>query len=172
MDLPATGDFKGDVALRDVIEEDVDIFFEQQLDPAANHMAAFTAKDPADRTAFNKHWTMILGNGAIAKKTILFDRQVAGHIAGFEQFGKRSVSYWIGREYWGKGIATRALMLFLDLEGTRPLYARAAKDNAASIRVLEKCGFRMFGEDKGYSNARGEEVEEYIFRLDAAERQK
>ena len=138
-------DMTREVVLRDVREDDLEIFFEQQLDPAANHMAAFTSRDPADRDAFGKHWTMILSEEAIAKKSILFDGQVAGHVLGFEHFGKESVSYWIGKEYWGKGIATQALSLFLDRQKTRPLYARAAKDNVASIRVLEKCGFKQEG---------------------------
>ena len=141
------------VLLRDIVEGDLATFFEQQLDPAANHRAAFTAEDPADWVAFDRHWSRILSDETIAKRTILFDGKVAGHIAGFEQFGLRSVSYWIGREYWGKGIATTALALFLELESTRPLYARAAKDNVASIRVLEKCGFEISGEDKGFANA-------------------
>jgi RimJ/RimL family protein N-acetyltransferase len=164
----ATSDLTEGVVLRDVIEEDLAVFFEQQLDPAANHMAAFTAKDPADRAAFAKHWSKILSEKAITKKTILFEGQVTGHVLGFEHFGKQSVSYWIGREYWGKGIATRALSEFLGQQKTRPLYARAAKDNVASIRVLEKCGFTIADEDKGYSNARGKEVEEFILKLAAA----
>jgi RimJ/RimL family protein N-acetyltransferase len=68
-------------------------------------------------------------------------------------------------------IATKALSEFLRLLKTRPLYARVAKDNIASIRVLEKCGFTISGEDKGFSNARGEEVEEYILELTASERE-
>lgn len=161
----------GDVVLRDVIEADVLIFFEQQLDPAANQMAAFTAKDPADREAFATRWTRILGNDGIIKKTILCDGQVAGHVVIFEQFGNPAVSYWLGKGCWGRGIATRALSQFLGHVPTRPLYARAAKDNLASIRVLEKCGFRKAGEDRGFSNARGVEVEEFILKLLAGERE-
>ncbi len=86
-----------DVLLRDVTEGDLPIFFEQQLDPAANTMAAFTAKNPADRNAFMAHWTKILGDDTITKKTILFDGQVAGHVLSFEQFGTPAVSYWIGK---------------------------------------------------------------------------
>ncbi len=153
------------VLLRDVTEGDLPTFFEHQLDSAANHMAAFTAKDPADRDAFTAHWTKILGDDSIAKKTILFGAHVAGHIASFQRFGKPEVTYWIGKSYWGKGVATRALREFLGHLKTRPLYARAAKDNTASIRVLEKCGFTICGDDKGFSNARGEAVEEFILRL-------
>jgi RimJ/RimL family protein N-acetyltransferase len=160
----------GDVLLRDVTVRDLPAFFEQQLDPDANHMAAFTAKDPADRDAFTAHWTKILGDETITKKTILFDGHVAGHVLSFEEGGELEVSYWIGKRYWGKGLATEALSRFLDHVKTRPLYARAAKDNIASIRVLEKCGFEIAGEDKGFSNARGEEVEEFILRLAANER--
>lgn len=166
----AAGPLTCDVLLRDVTEGDLPVFFEQQLDPEANRMAAFTAEDPADREAFTAHWTMILGDETITKKTILFDGHVAGHVLSFEQFGKPEVSYWIGKRYWGKGLATRALSRFLGHVKTRPLYARAAKDNIASIRVLERCGFEISGEDRGFSNARGEEVEEFILRLGANER--
>ena len=139
------------VSLRDVMEEDLPTFFAYQRDPGANHMAAFTARDPEDRVAFAAHWTKILDDESITTKTILFDGRVAGHVLSFEQFGEREVSYWIGRDYWGKGIATRALSEFLGHVTERPLHARAARDNAASIRVLEKCGFVISGEDKGFS---------------------
>ena len=155
------------IFLRDVLMSDLPIFFEYQLDPVANHMAAFTAKDPADRDAFMAHWTRILGDETGTIQTILFNGQVVGSVLSYvDEDGHIEVSYWIGRLYWGKGIATRALIAFLDHQNVRPLYARAAKDNSGSLRVLEKCGFQRIGEDKGFSNARGEVVEEYILRLD------
>jgi RimJ/RimL family protein N-acetyltransferase len=55
--------------------------------------------------------------------------------------------------------------MFLELFEARPIGARVAKDNVASIRVLEKCGFEVAGENKGFANARGEETEEFIFKL-------
>ena len=95
-------------------------------------------------------------------------RDVAGSVLNYEdeEFGKPEVSYWIGKPYWGKGVATRALSAFLLHVTVRPLYARAVKDNIAPLRVLEKCGFTRIGEGKGFSDARGEEVEEIILRLD------
>jgi RimJ/RimL family protein N-acetyltransferase len=90
---------------------------------------------------------------------------VAGYVLVHSWFGKPEVSYWIGREFWGRGIATQALAVFLAEAKARPLYARAAKDNIASICVLEKNGFKVFGEDKGFSNARRQDVEEFIFIL-------
>jgi len=156
-----------DMLLRDVMRSDLPIFFDQQLDPDANHMAAFTAKDPSDRDAFLAHWSRILGDGTITIQTILFDGQVAGSVLSYEDEDKGpEVSYWIGKPYWGKGVATRALSAFLKHIEVRPLYARAAKDNLASLRVLEKCGFARIGEDKGFANARSEEIEEFILRLD------
>ncbi len=157
----------GIVHLRDVIESDLPTFFEQQLDPDANYMAAFTSpRDPLDREAFMAHWEKILADRMNINKTILFEGRVAGNIVSFMMSGEREIGYWIGKEFWGKGIATQSLVDFLDLLEERPLYAHAAKDNAASLRVLEKCGFRRSGEGKEYSNARGEEVEEIILRLD------
>jgi RimJ/RimL family protein N-acetyltransferase len=159
----------GDELLRDVTEGDLPIFFEQQQDPAANRMAAFTAKDPADRMAFADKWAKILGDESITKRTILFGGQVAGNIGAFVApwSGRLEVTYWIGREFWGKGIATRALAVFLRAVKARPLYARAAKDNIGSLRVLEKCGFTITGYERGFANARGEEVEEVVLELTA-----
>lgn len=160
-----TAEYKARIVLRDMTEDDLPTFYEHQLDPDANYMAAFTSKDPQDRDAFKAHWTKIMADDSIIIKTILFDGQVAGHILSHGWFGEPEVSYWIGKEFWGKGIATVALFIFLDHYKTRPLYARAAKDNAASLRLLEKCGFTVTGEDEGFSNARGEQVEEYILKL-------
>ncbi|WP_409271667.1 GNAT family N-acetyltransferase [Neobacillus sp. SCS-31] len=157
---------KSEVKLRDITAEDLPIFFEQQLDPMANYMAAFTPKDPTDKKAFFDHWRKIIADQTITIKTILSNGFVTGHVSNFELFGVPVVSYWIGKEYWGQGIATRALSEFLKHIKIRPLYARAAKDNLASIRVLEKCGFKIISEDKGFSNARGKEVEEFILRLE------
>lgn len=153
------------IKLQDVGQSDLATFFAQQLDPEANYMAAFTAKDPADRAAFDAHWAKIRADETITIKTILFDGAVAGHIGSHGWFGEPEVSYWLGREYWGQGIATQALRFFLTQQKTRPLYGRAAKDNIASIRVLKKCGFTIESEDKGFANARGQEIEEYIFCL-------
>ena len=107
----------------------------------------------------------ILADETIIIQTILFDGQVAGHILSHVWFGEPEVSYWLGKEFWGKGIAAMALLEFLKQVTIRPLYARVAKDNIASIRVLEKCGFTIFSQDKGFSNARNQEVEEFILQL-------
>ena len=156
------------ISLRDVTTSDLPIFFDQQLDADANWMAAFTSRDPADRDAFMAHWARILVDEANMIQTILVDGHVVGHVSSYEdeEFGKPEVTYWIGKFYWGKGIATSALSLFLLQNKTRPIYARAVKDNIASLRVLQKCGFTPIGEGKGFANARGEEVEEFILRLD------
>jgi RimJ/RimL family protein N-acetyltransferase len=156
-------DAPGDVHLRNATEADLPIFYEQQLDPDARYMAAFTAKDPADRAAFFAHWARLLGDPAILNKTIIVNGQVAGYVASFTRLGEPEVSYWLGREYWGRGIATRALSELLRHVLARPVYARVAKDNLASRRVLEKCGFLISGEDSGFANARGQEIEEFIF---------
>ncbi len=162
-----------DILLREVTVDDLPIFFEHQKDPDANYMAAFTSKNPADREAFMEHWNKILRAEDITRgfsvRTILVDGQVAGHVLTYvdEELGSPEVSYWLGKTYWGRGITTRALSLFLEqVFTTRPVYARVAKDNIGSRRVLEKCGFAICGANKGYANARGEEIEEFILKLD------
>jgi len=126
--------------LRDVIEADLPIFFEHQHDPIAARMAAFASRD---HDAFMAHWhDKVLGNAANKAQAVVVDDRAVGNVVSWQQDGKRLVGYWIGREHWGQGIATRALTEFLAHEATRPLHAWVAVDNVASIRVLEKCGFR------------------------------
>jgi RimJ/RimL family protein N-acetyltransferase len=153
------------IQLREMTIDDLPIFFEQQLDPEANYMAAFTAKDPTDRQAFDVHWGKILADKGITLRTILYDGQVAGSVLCHVWGGEPEISYWLGKEFWNKGIATQGLALFLDVVTVRPLYARVVKDNIASIRVLEKNGFARSGEGKWYSNARGKEIEELVWVL-------
>ncbi|MFN2490888.1 MAG: GNAT family N-acetyltransferase [Actinomycetota bacterium] len=130
------------VVLRDVTDRDVAVFFEHQLDAVANELAAFPARD---HEAHRAHWARILRDDTIITKSILVNGQVAGNIVSWEQKGNREVGYWIGRDHWGKGVATKALSQFIELVLQRPLHAYVAKHNAGSIRVLEKCGFRPCG---------------------------
>lgn len=145
-----------------MVEADFPVFFEHQRDPEASHMAAFP---PRDREAFAAHWDKVLGNDDVTKKTIVFEGNVAGYIVSFDKEGKRLVGYWIGRDYWGKGLATKALAeLILELT-VRPLYAYVARSNVASIRVLEKCGFVTSGSRTEFDKTLGEEVEEVLMEL-------
>ena len=147
--------------LRDVREEDLPIFFEHQRDPEAQRMAAFPARE---RDAFMLHWhTKIIGDPTARKRTIVVDGIVVGNVGSWDAGGSRFVGYWIGREYWGRGIATAALSEFLREELTRPLCAYVAAENRGSSRVLEKCGFRqVVGAQPGADG-----VEEYLFQLGA-----
>jgi RimJ/RimL family protein N-acetyltransferase len=154
------------IGLREVTESDLPRFFEHQLDAEANRMAAFGAKDPTDREAFLTHWKRNLRTPEAVHRAVLVDGSVVGHIAQFELLGKPSISYWYSRNVWGKGVATAALRKFLRQVRIRPIYARVAKDNLASVRVLEKCGFQQRGQERAFAEGRGKVVEELIFRRD------
>jgi len=154
-----------DVQLRDVLADDLPIFYDQQRDPAAAQMAAFPMRE---REPFMAHWAKVLRDDQSIKQAILAGGQVAGNIVCFDQGGERLVGYWLGREYWGRGIATRALAAFLQQVPERPLHARVAKHNRSSIRVLEKCGFVMVGEDIWPADELGGAGEEWIMRLAAS----
>ena len=155
-----------DISLRDVQESDLPVFFEQQLDPDATRLAAFPARA---RDEFMAHWAKIMAEETTFLKTIVFHGKVAGNIVGWKQAGELKVGYWLGKEYWGKGIASAALARFLGHVKARPLYAHVAKHNTASIRVLQKCGFTIAGEGK-FPGADGEEGEEFILTLGANDR--
>lgn len=153
------------VKLRQTEIPDLAFFFKFQLDKESNYLAAFTSKDPADREAYFEKYTKHLNDPVINMRTIMVDETIAGSIAKFEMEGDAEITYWIDKNLWGKGIATTALKLFLNIENTRPIFGRVAFDNSGSQKVLEKCGFTRTGTDKGFANARQTEIEEFIYKL-------
>lgn len=137
---------ENEVSLREVTEDDVEIFFEHQRDEESNRMAAFPARDHDAHTA---HWRKIVVGEGNVTKTVVAGGRVVGNVVSWEADGRRFVGYWIDKRCWGQGIATRALSQLLSLLEKRPLYAHVAAHNAGSIRVLEKCGFRRTGAEEG-----------------------
>jgi RimJ/RimL family protein N-acetyltransferase len=149
----------GRVALRDVADADLPIFFAHQSDPEAGRMANFPARD---RDAFMTHWARILQDTSVHVRTVELEGEVAGNVVSWVHDGERDVGYWIGRQHWGKGVATAALASFLVLLGERPLFAHVAEHNTGSIRVLEKCGFVAVDRVE----IAGEPGTELLFRLE------
>lgn len=142
MSSGASGNPPARVRLRPIEPGDLPTLFQQQLDPESNQMAGTKPRSPE---AFRAAWERNFGDPSVVARAILRDDVMVGAISCFRKDGVDSVGYWIAREHWGGGIATQALMLLLGEVKARPLHATAARANAASIRVLEKCGFRLTG---------------------------
>ena len=151
------------VTLRAVTTDDLPFFFAYQLDEQSVEMTGFP---PRNKDSFDAHWSKILADENIFIQTVLYEGQVAGSILSFVMEGEREVGYWLGREFWGKGIASEALKQFLFQVTQRPLFGRVAQKNQASKRVLEKCGFHVIGEDKWIPPTGSEEVLEFVLRLE------
>lgn len=143
--------------LRAVEPGDLLTFYEHQRDPAACMMAAFT---PRELPAFLEHWhTKILGVPTVLAHSILLGGRLAGYVASYDSEGQRLVCYWVGREFWGAGVASKALKEFVEkVELTRPLEALVATTNEGSIRVLEKCGFELVPDSRHVGDDGVEEV--------------
>ena len=152
-----------DVGLRPVTDADVEVFYAQQLDPEARRVAVFPLRD---HESFTRHWReRILADEANDAWTIVADGEVAGHMLCFERNGKREVGYWLGRAFWGRGIATSALAALLREVAERPLYAYVVQSNVGSIRVLEKCGFTTIGSERHVDGRTGEAIHEVLLEL-------
>jgi RimJ/RimL family protein N-acetyltransferase len=149
--------------LRNVEPSDVDAFFEHQSDPEATAMAVFPARD---RDAFDAHWRRLLADDSLVKRTIVADGAVAGNIGCWTQDGLRLVGYWVGRDFWGRGLATTALTELAAEITERPLHAWVAATNMGSIRVLEKCGFVEVERRAEHHGHADWVIEEILYRLD------
>ncbi|MFG3711950.1 GNAT family N-acetyltransferase [Micromonospora sp. NPDC047730] len=155
-----------EVALRPIDDSNLDALFEQMRDPESVRMAAFTTENPDDRTAFDRHMAKVRTSPEVTTRAITVDRRLVGSIASFVMEGDTEVTYWIDRLFWGQGIASRALALFLESVPVRPVFARAASDNRGSLKVLQKAGFAVIGTETSFANGRNAEIEETILRLD------
>ncbi|MFE6775955.1 GNAT family N-acetyltransferase [Streptomyces sp. NPDC057702] len=131
----------GDVGLRDVERADLEVFFAFEQDQEAARRAHFPSRE---RERFMTHWeNRVLSDPTTFTQTVLADGEVAGNIVSWEDEGRHLVGYWFGRPFWGRGLGTRALARYLDLVPHRPLYADPFASNVASVRLLERCGFRL-----------------------------
>jgi RimJ/RimL family protein N-acetyltransferase len=153
--------------LRPLADGDLDELFVWESDPRAVELAAFTRADPSDRAAFDAHYERVRANPENTLLVIEEDGEFVGTIGSFTMFGDRDIAYWVDPAKWGRGIASRAVVAFLDVERTRPLVARVAEHNVGSAKVLLRAGFVESGSDKGFAAGLGREVAERIFRLDA-----
>ena len=132
------------IQLRPTVETDLPILFQQQLDPDAIAMSAYPSKD---RGEFMRHWEGILKNKNVIARTIVYKEKIAWHVLCWKE-GKyeQRIGYWIGKEFWRRGIASAAVNEFLSLVKIRPLHAEVANHNIASKKVLEKNGFSLHNE--------------------------
>jgi ribosomal-protein-alanine N-acetyltransferase len=153
------------ITLTETVKDDLNAFFQFQLDEEANYLAAFTSKDPNDKAAYLEKYSRLLTDPSINMRTIKVNNETAGSIAKFVLEGDAEITYWIDKKLWGKGVATTALKKFLAIENTRPIFGRVAFDNFGSQKVLERSGFIKVGTDKGFANARQAEIEEFIYKL-------
>ncbi|MFE6173535.1 GNAT family N-acetyltransferase [Streptomyces sp. NPDC056464] len=132
-----------DVRIREVLDSDLEAFLAYEHDPEAVRRSRFT---PRPRDAFMKHWrTSVLGDETCLVRTVTVGDEVAGSVVSWWDGDRRFLGYWLGRPYWGRGVGTAALALFLDTEPTRPLYADPFHANTASVRLLEHHGFQRAG---------------------------
>ena len=110
--------------------------------------------------------------GEMQSYVIRYNDIAVGSIGYFirEENTPLEIGYWIGKSYWGKGIATKALTLAIeamradDITGT--VVATALVDNASSRHILIKCGFREIRLEKFMSLARGIEVEGAVHSIE------
>ncbi|NGN69601.1 GNAT family N-acetyltransferase [Streptomyces sp. A7024] len=134
-----------------MIESDLEIFLRHEHDPENVKRSHFK---PRDRDHFMTHWhTKVLGVPGNFVQTALADGEVAGGAVAWTQDGQRFLGYVFGREFWGRGIGTRTVRLFLEREQTRPLYADPYIGNTGSWKLLERLGFERegteaYGEDE------------------------
>ncbi len=138
------------ISLRPTLRADIPALFQIQLDPEGNALAG---TKPRDLAAFNARWDDILGTSStppgptgVTARVIIAEGVLAGSINIFRPDDEPRtdfIGYWLAREQWGRGIATRAIALMLEESPIRPLLARVISHNVASLKALTRNGFEV-----------------------------
>lgn len=151
------------VRLVEVCAQDIDTLYEFERDVEGHRMAMTI---PRSRTAHRKHWESVLRDPAVFVRMITYDDAAAGVISSFPLNEQHYVGYWISKAHRNRGIATEALRLLLSVVSVRPLTARVASSNYASVRVLEKNEFRTDRTEWSDATDRFQACEETVLILD------
>jgi len=151
------------ITLRPVVPSDLEALYQIQLDPEANALAAVI---PRSREPFMEIWSQILSDPNTLPLAIIYNDALVGSITRFGRDGHHYIGYWIDRPYWGRGIASRAVSLFLPLVPERPLHARVASHNTASLRILQKHNFKITGRQSSPATDRFLACEECLLILE------
>ncbi|MFI5711366.1 GNAT family N-acetyltransferase [Kribbella sp. NPDC051620] len=149
-----------EVTLRPITTDDLPALFENQYDPASAAMAGVPSKEEAD---FYAHRERVEANPDNVTRAVVVDGELAGDVVSWADEGGRHVGYRIAQRFWGRGIATTALQLFLKEITERPLNADLLRSNVGSRRVLEKNGFRLLAPSEEPIDR---EPDSYYFCLD------
>lgn len=125
----------------------------------------YTMEDARSWVAFNegllpvRNYAIDVGGAVVGGAGFVFGDDVYRFSA--------EVGYWLGRAHWGKGIASSALAALTRVGFERHrmarLFAGVFEGNIASMRVLEKCGYRHEGVSKkqAFKNGRFVDVHNY-----------
>jgi len=121
-----------------------------------------------------KHWIEVANPGApITSFAIVVEAEAVGGIGLvlWEDVFRRSaeIGYWLGEEYWGRGIVTEAVRAvteyaFANFDLCR-IYAGVFEWNAASARVLEKAGYEFECRLRKSITKDGRTVDELIYTM-------
>jgi len=103
---------KNNITLTETEKDDLNTFFQFQLDKEANYLAAFTSKDPNDKTAYIEKHTKLLTDQTINMRTIKVNGVIAGSVAKFIMENEPEITYWIDRNFWGRELPPLHLKTF------------------------------------------------------------
>ncbi len=141
------------IELRDYKESDAAQLVELANNVNVSQYLVYTFPHPY--TLDDAVWWITAGsreNGAITK-AVEYHGELIGSVGITPQAGWKShtaeIGYWLGEEFWGRGIATQVLERMTNevFAGERwnKLFAPVLSPNQASMRVLEKNGYQLEG---------------------------
>jgi ribosomal-protein-alanine N-acetyltransferase len=105
------------------------------------------------------NFAIVVDGSAVGGIGLVFDDDAVAHTA--------EIGYWLGEEFWGRGIATEAVRAVTQFGithcGLDRVYAGVFEWNYASMRVLEKAGYRLESRNRKSVVKDGSVIDEIVY---------
>jgi ribosomal-protein-alanine N-acetyltransferase len=143
--------FRSMITLRKFVASDIDLLVSFLNNPEVTQY--ITGAIPQPYTKNDAHWWIENSAKSDYIKAIeckgAFVGCISATIGDFEYNRSAELGYWVARDLWNTGIATAAVKEFSNIlfETTHivRLFVSVVSSNGASIRVLEKNGYKLDG---------------------------
>ncbi len=157
------------VVFRDFTQDDIEYLV--NLLNNKNVTKYLTSRIAVPYTNQDAEWWVNVGSKTGIVKAIEIEKVFVGCISAtpgeYENNRSAEIGYWLGENYWGKGIATESVQkmtkhVFTSTNIVR-LFAPVFGQNKKSMNVLEKCGYIKEGVLKKAIFKNGEYIDEHLF---------
>ena len=157
------------IQLRELEEQDADALVKHLNNEVV--IRYLTGRIPFPYTQKDAEWWIQTGHKEGIVRAIQYEEEFAGvigvHSGSYHHAKNAEIGYWLGEDFWGKGIATKSVGIMtaraFQTKNIVRIYAPVFAPNKLSMRVLEKNGYTLDAVFRKNVFKNGELFDEHVY---------